>query len=98
MQEEIDRGPRVLKAEQIRQAQEKKVALEDAILATMAELEEKVAAIPAVDKQWADAQAEFAQFQVDAAERLERLRADQVHAQAELAKFEAEIPEKVRPV
>src|SRR5438477_13045958 len=48
------------KQSEIRQAQEKKTALEDAILATMTELEEKVAAVPAVDKKWADAQAEFA--------------------------------------
>ena len=54
------------------------------------------AAIPAVEKKWADAQAEFAQFQEDAKARLERLRADQVESQAALVKAEATIPDKSR--
>ncbi|MDB5312719.1 MAG: putative zinc ribbon domain protein [Gemmataceae bacterium] len=82
------------KKSEIRQAEEKKAALEDAILATMAELEEKTAAVPAVDKKWAAAQAEFAQSQEDAKARLERLRADQEESRAALAKAEATLPDK----
>jgi predicted nucleic acid-binding Zn-ribbon protein len=84
------------KKSEIRQATEKKNELEDAILAVMGELEEKTAAVPAVDKQWADAQAEFKQSQADAAERLERLKADQIESTAQLAKHEAELPPNVK--
>jgi predicted nucleic acid-binding Zn-ribbon protein len=73
-------------------AKEKKAQLEDAILATITELEEKTAAIPAVEDKWKQAQAEFAQFQKDAAERLEAMKADTTACQAELAKAEAELP------
>ena len=51
------------KKSEIAQAQAKKGDLEDAILTTMTEIEEKTAAIPAVEKKWADAQAEFAAVQ-----------------------------------
>ena len=64
--------------------------LEDAILTTMTEIEERTAAIPAVEKKWADAQAEFEQYKQEAAERLERLLADQAATQAELAEAETE--------
>ena len=84
------------KKSEIKQAEEKKAALEDAILTTMGEVEEKTAAIPAVDKKWADAQADFAQYQVDAKARLERLKADQVESQATLAKAEETISGKNR--
>jgi len=84
------------KRSEIRQAREKKVQLEDAILATMGELEEKTAAIPAVEQRWADAKAEFAQYQVEAKERLERLKAEQAEARAALAKAETAIPDKNR--
>jgi uncharacterized protein len=77
-------------------AKEKKAQLEDAILATITELEEKTAAIPAVEEKWKAAQAEFAQFQKDAAERLEAMRADTAVCQAELAKAEAELPPDVK--
>ncbi len=84
------------KQSEIRQAREKKEALEDAILATMAALEEKVVAVAAVDKQWAEAQADFAQSQEDAKVRLARLKADQVESQAALLKAETGIPAKNR--
>jgi predicted nucleic acid-binding Zn-ribbon protein len=77
-------------------AKEKKAQLEDAILATITELEEKTAAIPAVEEKWKAAQAEFAQFQKDAAERLEAMKADTAACQAELAKAEAELPPDVK--
>ncbi len=63
----------------------------------MGELEEKTAAVPEVEKKWADARAEFAQYEKDAADRLERLKADQIDTQAALAKSEADIPAKNRP-
>jgi predicted nucleic acid-binding Zn-ribbon protein len=85
------------KQSEIRQARAKKEALEDAILTTMAEVEEKVAAVPAVDRRWADAQAEFARSGEEAKERLERLKNDQQAAREELARVEATLPERVRP-
>lgn len=76
------------KVSEIRQAREKKEALEDAILTTMGELEERTNAIPAVEKKWADAQAEFKTLQEEAKERMERLKADQVASQALLTRTE----------
>lgn len=84
------------KKSEIRQATEAKNALEEAILATMTELDERTTAIPAVEKKWADAQAEFKESQADAADRLARMQADQAASQAQLAAAEAELPEKVR--
>ena len=91
MQKEYD-----AKKSEIRQATDKKTQTEDAVLETMGALEEKTAAIAAVEKQWDDAQAEFAQSQVDAKARIERLRVEQAEAKAALAKAEAEIPDKHR--
>ncbi|HEX4606698.1 MAG TPA: hypothetical protein VH092_00690 [Urbifossiella sp.] len=84
------------KKSEIRQATEKKNELEDAILATMTELEAKTAAVPAVEKQWADARAEFKQYQADAAERLARMQADQAESTALLTTAEAGLPDKVK--
>jgi predicted nucleic acid-binding Zn-ribbon protein len=84
------------KQSEIEQARGKKGELEDAILATIMELEEKTAAVPAVEQKWADAQAEFAQFQKEAAERLERMCADQEASRAELAQVEATLPAEVK--
>jgi predicted nucleic acid-binding Zn-ribbon protein len=84
------------KQSEIEQAKAKKGELEDSILATIMELEEKTAAIPAVEQKWSDAQAEFAQFQKEAAERLERMLADQEAGRAELAKVEATLPPEVK--
>lgn len=81
---------------ELRQAREKREQLEDAILATMGEVEERTAAIPAVEQQWKDAQAEFSQYEVDAKERLERLLTDQKASEAELARVEATLPDKVK--
>ena len=81
---------------EITHAKEKKGELEDAILATIAELEEKTAAIPAVEEKWRAAQAEFAQFQQEAAERLEQMKADMETSRADLAKAEAELPADVK--
>jgi predicted nucleic acid-binding Zn-ribbon protein len=84
------------KQSEIRQAKEKKEATEDAILTTMGQLEEATTAVLAIDKQWADAQAEFTQWMEEGKARLERLKADQVHSQAALVKTEAEIPAKFK--
>jgi predicted nucleic acid-binding Zn-ribbon protein len=84
------------KKSEISQAKAKKSELEDAILSTIMEIEEKTAAIPAVEKKWADAQKDFAEFQKDAAERLERLKSDQEASRAALAKAEVGIPEEYR--
>lgn len=85
------------KKSEIRQAQEKISALEEAILLGMEELEQKTAHLPTDDKVWADAQAEFEQFKVDAKERLERLVADQKASLTELAKVDAGLPPAVKP-
>jgi uncharacterized protein len=84
------------KQSEIRQATDLKNQLEETILATMTELDEKTAAVPAVEKQWADAQAEFKQYQADAADRLARMQADQKESQALLATHEAELPPNVK--
>ena len=81
---------------EITHAKEKKAALEDAILATIAELEERAAAIPTVEEKWAAAQAEFKQFEVEAAERLERMTADMAASRADLAAAEAKLPPDVK--
>lgn len=84
------------KQSEIAQAKEKKGGGEDAILTTIAALEEKTGQIPAVEQKWADAQAEFARYQEEGRERLERLHVEQMAAIAALAKAEAEIPDKGR--
>jgi predicted nucleic acid-binding Zn-ribbon protein len=74
----------------------RKGELEDAILAAITEIEERTADLPNVERRWADAQAEFKQFTVDARERLERMRADQQASQALLAETEGKLPPEVR--
>jgi predicted nucleic acid-binding Zn-ribbon protein len=85
------------KKSEIAMAQAKKGELEDAILASIMEIEEKTAAIPAVEKQWADAQAAFARYKVEAAERLEMLKNELASSTALLAKTEEGIPEDYKP-
>src|SRR5581483_6026294 len=85
------------KQSEIAQAKAKKGNLEDAIIGAITEIEEKTAAIPAVEKKWADAQAEFAEFQKEAAERLERLKNDQEASRQALVKAETLLPEEVKP-
>jgi predicted nucleic acid-binding Zn-ribbon protein len=85
------------KQHEIAHAKGKKAELEDAILNSMTEIDERTAAIPAVEKKWADAQAAFAEFQKQAAERLEMLKGDKTASEALLAKAEEGIPEDIRP-
>lgn len=81
---------------EIETATAKKGELEDAVLATMTEIEERTADLPNVEKRWADAQREFADYQVDAKERLERLLENQKSSVVELARYEEQLPEDVR--
>lgn len=85
------------KQSEIRQAKEKIAALEETILMGMEVLEQKTAHLPTDDKTWADAQAEFEQFKIDAKERLERLLADQKGSLEELAKVDATFPPAMKP-
>lgn len=85
------------KKSEIRQAQEKIAATEELILQQMEDLEKKTADLPNADRRWADAQAEFAQSKIDAAERLERLLDDQRLNTALLAELEAKLPADVKP-
>ena len=86
------------KQSEIRQATDLKNQLEETILATMTDLDARTTAVPAVEKQWADAQAEFKEYQQDAADRLARMQADQKESQAALAAAEAQLPPNVRAI
>ena len=85
------------KEHEIAHARKKKSELEDAILASITEIDERTAAIPAVEKKWADAQAAFAEFQREAAERLEMLKNEKAASEALLAETEKGIPDAIRP-
>ena len=85
------------KKSEIAQAKAKKAALEDAILTTIMEIEERTAAIPAIEQKWADAQAAFVEFQRQAADRLEMLKNDQAASETQLAKVEVGVPDDIRP-
>lgn len=82
---------------EIANATTKKGELEDKILNTITEIEERTAKLPEDDRRWADAQKEFAQYQVDAKERLERLYADQKASQEDLVKWEVQLPVEIKP-
>ncbi|HVL14260.1 MAG TPA: hypothetical protein VM529_16940 [Gemmata sp.] len=84
------------KESEIAQAKAKRGDLEDTILATITAIEEQTALIPAVEQKWAEAQADFAAFRQEAAERLERLKSDQEASRAALQKAEADLPEDLR--
>jgi predicted nucleic acid-binding Zn-ribbon protein len=81
---------------EIAHTKEKKSQLEDAILTTINEIEERTTAIPAVEAKWRAAQAEFVQFEAEAAERLERLRSDMEVCRADLARAEEQLPPEVK--
>lgn len=84
------------KLSEIQTAAGKKGELEDAILATMTDIEERTADLPNVERRWADARAEFERYKAEAAERLERLLADQRATQEALAAAEAKLPADVK--
>ena len=81
---------------EIATASARKGELEDAILNALGEVEDRTAAIPAVEAEWAAAQATFQAQQVEAAERLARLLADQAESVAALATTEAKVPAEHR--
>ncbi len=85
------------KQSEIKQAQAKKDELEESILTTIASIEQKTNDIPTVEKTWATAQADFATFEVEAADRLERLKNDQEQSRVALAKSEEAIPAAMKP-
>lgn len=84
------------KTSEIEQAKAVQGELEDSILTTLTDIEERTAAMPGVDKQWKAAQATFTQSQKDAAERLQRMLADQTVTQAALVAKETELPPENR--
>lgn len=85
------------KTSEIEQAKRLQGELEDTILTTIGDIEERTAALPGVDQKWKDAQAAFAEFQRDAADRLARMLADQTATQAALATKEGELSADVKP-
>lgn len=84
------------KQSEINQANVKKGEFEDAILTSMTQIEERTAELPAVEKRWADAQADFEQSRKDARERLDRMAADQKATQAELLEVEKRLPPEIK--
>lgn len=86
------------KTHEIEYATKQKGDLEDAILATITEIEERTADLPNVDQRWADAQEAFAKYKADAEERLQRLLADQADTQSKLSDTEAKLPTDVKGV
>lgn len=87
---------RAAKVHEIAHATEKKEGLEDAILATITELEEKHAAIPAVEAKWGAAQDEFKQFETEATERLQRMTEDTAASRTDLTAAEAKLPGDIK--
>lgn len=69
---------------------------EDEILAMMSDTEEKTAKLPEAEAIVKKARADFAQFEKDQQERLERFAADKVRSAEELATTEATLPADVR--
>ena len=89
------------KESEIKHSNVKKEELEDKILTTLTDIEERTADLPNVEQRWADAQAEFEQFKLDAKQRLDRMRHDKEQTDRELADWEVENPRaepsKLRP-
>lgn len=79
-------------------SEEKVIAkLEDEILGLMGQHEEKTAQLPAAEKTVQKARADFAQFEKDHQERVERFAAEKTRALEELKAAEATLPDDVRP-
>ncbi|MGL4424541.1 MAG: zinc ribbon domain-containing protein [Gemmataceae bacterium] len=79
------------------QAGAKKSALEDSILTTIMDIEERTTNLPKVEAQWKQAQADFAQYQVDAKERLERLLKEQSSSKTLLEDADKLLPVEIQP-
>jgi predicted nucleic acid-binding Zn-ribbon protein len=69
---------------------------EDDILAMMTDTEEKTAKLPEADKAIEKARADFAQFEKDQQERLQRFAEERTRSQDELKAGEATLPDDVR--
>jgi len=82
---------------EVRQAKAKISEFEEKILLQIEDMDSRTANIPADNKAWADAQALFAEQQVEAKERLERLLADQAESLKLLAGCDAKLPANVKP-
>ncbi|MBI2805251.1 MAG: hypothetical protein HYX68_09765 [Planctomycetes bacterium] len=85
-----------LKSE-IAQEQAHVAKLEDEILAAMTETEEKTAQLPEHEKALRKARADFAQFEKDIQERLQRFAAEKTRAEGEMNAAAASLPDEVRP-
>jgi uncharacterized protein len=82
---------------EISHGRQKCSALEDEILAGLAEIDERTAQIPELEKALARVRDESAGFQKEADERIRRLQGELERAQAELAEAEKAIPPEIRP-
>jgi predicted nucleic acid-binding Zn-ribbon protein len=69
--------------------------LEDEILALMTETEEKTANLPDVEKTTQKARADYAQFEKDLQERLQRFESEKTRALEEMKTAEGTLPEDV---
>ena len=70
--------------------------LEDEILAAMTESETKTAQLPEAEKAVQKTRADFAQFEKDLQERVQRFADDKIRSQDELKTTEATLPDEVR--
>ena len=81
---------------EIKQEKEHISKLEDEILAAMTEIDERNVQLPEVDKATQKARADFAQFEIDFKERLERFAGEKTRAAEALTTTESTLPEDVR--
>jgi predicted nucleic acid-binding Zn-ribbon protein len=73
-------------------------ALDDETLTLMGTLEEKVAALPAIEERTKKVQAEVAQFEKGQTEQLEGWKTEKARAEGELAEVEKTIPAEMSPI
>jgi len=85
------------KQAEIKTTRDEIARLEEEILMGMIDAEEKTAALPEKEAEIAKYRAAFLEWQKDAAERIERIRAEVTSATAELTTVELEIPDLIRP-
>lgn len=83
---------------EIAEAKTRITTLEDESLVAMAELEEKIAALPAVEQKTAKVRADAAQFEKDYADKVARWQEEKTKAEAELAATETKIPDDMAPI
>lgn len=86
------------KTSEIEQAKKLQGELEDSILTTIGDIEERTAALPEADLKWQRAQSAFAEFQKDAADRLARMQTDQTVTHEALTAKETDVPVEVKPI